>query len=1025
MNLVRASLKYKQVTLTVLLIVFIIGVYSLLTMPRREDPKITSPIGLLVSYFPGANAIQVEDQVTHPIEELLFQNAEVCKEKTKSISRDGISLVYVWINEDVTNPDVFWNKLRNQLLLIKQTKLPLEVVGPFVNSDFGDTEALLISIESDQVSNAQLKEYALMLENKIRSLPESSKIKRIGEQKQELTIQFNFQKLSQYDISLEQILQILKTQNVIFASGSITTDKYEIPIHTNGFYTNEEQIKNQIVATSSSGAVVRLRDIATITREYAKPESIIRVNGNNAIIVGVQMHEGNNIVEFGKKVDDILTQLKKEVPSFVEITIISNQPELVNHNVTHFLQEFLIAIIAVIIVVLLLLPFRIATVAATAIPMTIALTFAILHIFHIELHQVSLASLIVVLGMVVDDAIVVADNYVELLDKGISRWTAAWQSAYELIIPILTATITIIAAFLPIILLTGPIGEFIHDLPITVTVALSSSFVVAMFLTPILCFVFITKGLKEDLENDTKHHKKSILIHMQNIYNKALEWCVEYPKTIIIVTIMSIAIAVLLFVYGVGHKFFPEAERNQFFIELWMPMGTQIEYTNACIKRVEKVIKNDKRITSYATFVGMSAPRVYYNVSPEFPLTNYAQILINTQSNKATIDLAHELQSYIDTLVPEGKIYVKQMQQGQALDAPVEVNIYGDNLLHIKMLADTIKTIMKTSKGVGEIHNNFKEDVLGYTIVTNSEAARLGFTTQSIAQLIYLSSNGYSATKMFEGIREVAITLKTQNNKQATVDDLLNLYVQSPITKKNVPLRQIASIQPQWFPGQIIHKNGIRCMTIGCDMAPNYLAADVLKELKPKIETLQMPIGYTYTYGGEQANKTEVFSKMVIALAISLVIIFLILLFQFKNIKETSIIMLTIPFSLFGALAGLIITNNTFGFTAFMGIISLSGIVVRNAIILIDYIHVLLSEGYDIKTATIEAAKRRMRPIFLTAMAAAIGVVPMIISGSQLWSPLASVIAFGVTWSMITALLTIPVIYYKSLRKQETINYEE
>jgi multidrug efflux pump subunit AcrB len=224
---------------------------------------------------------------------------------------------------------------------------------------------------------------------------------------------------------------------------------------------------------------------------------------------------------------------------------------------------------------------------------------------------------------------------------------------------------------LPIILLTGPIGEFIHDLPITVTVALSSSFVVAMFLTPILCFVFITKGLKEDLENDTKHHKKSILIHMQNIYNKALEWCVEYPKTIIIVTIMSIAIAVLLFVYGVGHKFFPEAERNQFFIELWMPMGTQIEYTNACIKRVEKVIKNDKRITSYATFVGMSAPRVYYNVSPEFPRPIMLKFY-NTQSNKATIDLAHELQSYIDTPPPRRKIYVKQMQQGQALVAPVE-----------------------------------------------------------------------------------------------------------------------------------------------------------------------------------------------------------------------------------------------------------------------------------------------------------------------------------------------------------------
>lgn len=1025
MNFVRASLKYKQVTITVLLMLFVVGVYSLITMPRREDPKITSPIGLLISYYPGANSLQIEDQLTHPIEEILFQNAEVCKEKTKSISRDGVSLVYVWINEDVKNPDVFWNKLRNQLLLLKQAKLPSGVIGPIVNSDFGDTEALLISIESDQVSYAQLKEYASMLENKIRSIPESSKIKRIGEQSQQISVYFNPQKLSQYEISLEQVLQVLKSQNVIHATGTIQTDKYKIPLHTDGFYTSEEQIKNQIVATSSVGAVVRLGDIADVVREYAEPESIIRVNGNKAIIVSVQMNEGHNIVHFGEKVESILAQLHNEIPSFVDVTVISNQPELVNYNVSHFLREFLIAIFAVVLVVILLLPFRIAMVAATAIPMTISLTFAMLHMFQIELHQVSLASLIVVLGMVVDDAIVVADNYVELLDKGVSRWTAAWQSAYELIIPILTATITIIAAFMPIILLTGPIGEFIHDLPVTVTVALASSFVVAMFLTPILCFVFIKQGLKHDQENDVKHKRKSILFHMQRIYDKALEWCVEYPKTIIVLTIFSIGLAIVLFLYGVGHKFFPEAERNQCIIELWMPMGTNVAYTDACMKRVENAIHHDERITSYATFVGLGAPRVYYNVSPEFPVSNYAQILVNTQSNKATVELAQELRTYIDTLIPEGKVYVKLMQQGQALDAPVEVNIYGDNLTKIKHLADSVKASMKSCKGVGEIHNNFKEDVYGFNIELNSEAARLGFTTQSIAQLVYVSFSGYAVTKMFEGTREVTITLKMQQSNKTMVEDILNLYIQSPITKKSVPLRQVASVTPQWFPGQIIHKNGIRCMTIGCDMLPGYLAADVLKQLQPKIAAIPLPSGYEFEYGGEHANKTEVFAKMMIALAISLIMIFLILLFQFKNVKETGIIMLTIPFSLFGALAGLLITGNTFGFTAFMGIISLSGIVVRNAIILIDYIHVLLNEGYDLKTATIEAAKRRMRPIFLTAMAAAVGVVPMIISGSQLWSPLASVIAFGVTWSMITALLTIPVIYYKSIRKQEINTYEE
>jgi len=435
MNIVKASLKHKQVTLTVLAIVFASGLYSLLTMPRREDPKITVPVGLVVAYYPGATAAEIEEQVTKKLEQYLFQFEEVKKDKTYSITREGIVVVNVWLNDNVKKPDIFWNKLRHQLLLAKNLDLPQGVKGPAVNSDFGDTEALLISIESDKADYLQLKQYTRLLEDHIRSVPSVSKIKRIGEKKEQVSIYFNDRSLVQYGISLQNVIKVLQSENEVNPSGSIRSDIRDVTLYTSGNYQNQIEIENQIIGTSRSGAVIRLKDIARIKREYADEETAINVNGHKAMMVSVQMLEGNNIVQFGKEVNGKLNEFKKLIPSDTHLSLIVNQPAMVDENISHFMREFLLAIISVVLVVILLLPFRIAAVAATAIPMTISVTFALLHVFGVELHQVSLASLIVVLGMVVDDAIVVADNYVELLDKGVNRWNAAWHSSYDLVIP--------------------------------------------------------------------------------------------------------------------------------------------------------------------------------------------------------------------------------------------------------------------------------------------------------------------------------------------------------------------------------------------------------------------------------------------------------------------------------------------------------------------------------------------------------------------------------------------------------------
>jgi multidrug efflux pump subunit AcrB len=1020
MNFIEAALKYKQVTLAVLLMLFAVGVNSLLNMPRREDPKITIRQGLVIAYFPGANSVQVEDQVTRKLEQYLFQYEEVDKTKTTSSTKDGMTVITVELTAAVKQPDVFWSKLRHQLLLARELDLPAGVVGPIVDSDFGDTEAMVISLDSKDATYEQLKYYAQKVEDLIRTLPAASKIKRIGDQREQIVASSTSEQLAQYGIKLEQVADVLKSQNSISATGEVKTHSNKAALYTQGYFNSEIDFANQVVGVSSAGATVRLKDIAKLRRDYVDPSEIITVNGNKAIMLCIQMHEGNNIVDFGEAVEKKIAEAKRLIPSSITLTTLVSQPTLVDHNISHFIKEFFLAIVSVIVVVILLLPFRIASVAAMAIPMTVALTFAIMDLLGIELHQVSLAALILVLGMVVDDAIVIADNYVELLDEKVDRWTAAWRSAHDLLIPVLVATITIIASFMPMVLISGSTGEFIATLPVTVAIALIASYFVALFLTPLLCYTFIKKGLHENAHVTADEKKKrSVLTYMQEGYDVVLSWCVRHPKLTVIGSFSSLLLVGVLLKFGVRELFFPPAERNQFIVELWMPTGTKLEKTNETILKAQHLIQRDERVLSYATFTGTSAPRFYYNFTPEFPTTNYALILVNTTSESTSEELAEELTEKVRGIVAGGTFFVKLMQQGSSMSAPVEVRIIGEDIARLKEIRNSVHEILKNAPGSLFVRDDFSEDYYGINLDLKEEARRLGFTTASVAQSVYTGFNGTPISTMYEGSTPIDIVLRLDEDKRRSTTDLQNIYLTSPATGAELPLRQIASLVPQWQSGKIMHRNGIRTLTVQSETRPDVLPAELLETIKSKVESIKLPEGYRIEYGGEEANKDEVFVEMVTALVISLVFIFFILLFQFRNMKETIIVMLTIPLSLFGAILGLVVTGNNFSFTAFIGLIALSGIVVRNAIILVDYTNILLSQGMDIRTAAIESARRRLRPIFLTAMAAAIGVLPMIISGSGMWAPLASVLAFGVVWSMIMALLTVPILYIAMIREQD------
>jgi multidrug efflux pump subunit AcrB/outer membrane protein TolC len=1010
MNPVRASLRFPQVTLVLTAMLFVVGITEFLTMPRREDPKITIRTGLVIAEYPGATAEEVESQVTHKIEERLFRFEEVRREKTYSTSRNGLVIINVELNKSVKNSDQFWSKLRLDMAQLKQTDLPSGVRGPIVDSDFGDTVAALIAVKGGHYGYRELKDYAERVESAIRTIPAASKIKRIGDQKESIEVTSSWERISQYGVDPRKVETALQGRNTIMYGGRVPSGDSKPLIDANRQFQTEDQIRQIMVDVSPTGQPIYLGDLADVKRVYKDPTEYARSGGEPTILLSVEMHEGNNIVEFGKRLHETLARVQSSLPPDVQLEFVADQPRVVSERVSDFTREFGIAIISVILVTMVLLPMRVALVSAVAIPVTVSITFAMLNAAGIELHQVSIAGLIVVLGMVVDDAIVIADNYVELLDHTVPIADACWRCASEMAVPVLAATLTIISSFLPLLLLTGACGEFIRALPIAVAVALSVSFVVAMMLTPLINGFFIKKGL-HDPSAEQKDQKPTALDYMQRYYNGIIAWAMHHRKKVLIA-------AVIAFVAGIGilslvrQQFFPLAERDQFVMDVWLPEGTRIEATDAAVRRIEAVLQKQPEVRSYTSFLGASFPRFYYNVNPVPPAANYAQILVNTHTVKGTPKLVAQLRGQLPSIAPEAKVFVKELQQGDVMEAPVEVRIVGDDLGTVRTIGDQVQNILSHTPGAIYIHSDWHEDQMFAGVDLDQEVAnRLGFTNTTIANEIAGSFDGDTVSTFWEGDRDVDIDLRLDSAQRQSFQNVSDTYMLSPITGARVPVRAVASLSPEWHPGRIVRRNGVRTLTVRAFPDRGRLASQILVDAKKQINRLQLPPGYRIEYGGENELQQETFGEMRSALGISIVLIFLILLLQFRTLKDALIVMAAIPLALPGAALGLFITHNPFGFTAFIGVISLGGLVVRNSIILVDYIHERMKHGVELVEATLEAGERRLRPIFLTTMAAAVGVTPMIISRSSMWSPLASVIAFGLLGSMFFTLVVIPVLF--------------
>ncbi|MGV8137934.1 MAG: efflux RND transporter permease subunit [Mangrovibacterium sp.] len=1019
MGIVESAMRYWQIMVMLIVMMGIIGIYALLVMPRQEFPSFTIRQGLVIGVYPGAGSEEVEEQLTSKVEKYLFSYKEIKKKDTYSVSKDGMMIVFVELDNSVKNSDEFWAKLNHGLNTFK-SQLPSGVLALVTNSDFGDTSALLIALEADNLSYRQLEEYMNELEDRLRRIESVSKLNHIGLQPEQISIYLEKDKLTNYGITPTTLLANLFTQGFTTVSGTVDNENYLAPIHISPSFNNEQDLAGQIIYSDPTGNIIRLKDVARIVREYPDPDSYITNNGHKCLLISMEMLQGNNIVQYGKEVDEVLQQFQSELPEGVKIERIADQPKVVDHSISNFLLEMGYAIIAVILVTMILLPLRVATVAASTIPITIFISLGIMLLGGMELNTVTLAALIVVLGMIVDNSVVILDSYMEKLDHGMSRWHAAISSAQTFFKAIFSATLAISITFFPFLFtLKGMFRDFVELFPWTLTITLGISLMVAMFLIPLMEYVFIRKGFKQP-EGLKKH--RSMLDFIQDTYEKWLERAFRHPRITMTAALIAVLGGIFLFTLA-PQRLFPTAERDQFAVEIYLPQGSSLDQTTAVTDSLEKILKADSRVVSVTAFNGTSSPRFHTTYAPNLPAKNYAQFIVNTHSNRETIAMLDEYTPRYAEHFPNAHIRFKQLDYQDAA-FPIEVRISGTDLNQLKTAADSLAIKLKTVDHLTWVHTNYEEMVPGAKVTLDPvEANRLGINKTTVSTNLAVRFDGLPLTTLWEKDYPVSVKLKAERQGEPEFGDIENEYIHSLIPGISVPLRQIAQVEPEWTQGKIVRRNGVRTISILADVTRNANTNEVFRQVRNITKNQNLTGGLQVSYGGAHESDAENLPPILSGLTIAIFIIFMILVFHFRKINLALLVLGSATLSFIGAMAGILLLGKEIGLTSLLGIVSLIGILVRNGIIMLDYAEELrLVKRKTVLDAAMEAGKRRMRPIFLTSAAASMGVIPMIISNSSLWAPMGTIICFGTMTSMVLLVLILPVAYWLIFRKLDQKN---
>lgn len=1013
MNITESAIKNNRVTALILLVVVLGGIGAYSSLPRAEDPGFIIRTALVMTHFPGASPERVELLVTDKLEKVIQEMPEI--DFVTSESRTGMSYIYVNIQPRYKEMRPIWDDLRRKVEKARPD-LPEGVIGPIVNDEFGDVFPIMLTITGDGFNYAELKEIADEVREEILRLDEVAKVEIYGAQEERIFVEYNNARLSEVGLSPGQLKGILERRNIVIPGGSITTQAEEIVLEPSGNYESVEDLKRTIIQLPGRPDVVYLEDLAHVSRGYVDPPTAkMRSVGGPCLGLSVSMREGGNVIVLGDQVREVVDRLNSVYPVGVDFDLVIFQPAFVNAKVNDFVGSLIQAIVIVMVVMLLTLGPRTGLVVAALIPTTMLLTFLLMSFFKIGLDQISIAALIIALGMLVDNAIVMSESIMVQIADGKERIRAAVDSAKELRIPLLISSLTTAAAFLPIFLAESTTGEYTASLFKVVTTALLCSWVLSLTMMPLLCMLFIkVKSSPEGGSYDTRFYRG---------YRGLLLRLLRRP----ILSIAGVAAVFALALFGmsfVPNIFFPESDTPRMLGDLDMPFGTAIERTESVIADIEGYLReemssdgsNSEGLTVWSTYIGtQGGPRYRLSYSPAHAGAEHASIIASATSREFLDEAIPKIEDYCAENYPELTTNLHAEALGPPVESPIQVRISGRDVGAIFSLADEVKAKLRSYNGTKNIEDDWGPRVKKLRVnINQARGRRAGVTSQDVAVSLQSGLSGIETTEYREDDEVIPITLRSVAGDRQDVGKLESLNIYSQATGRSVPLKQIADVEVAWEASKVLRRDRLRTVTVKCDLAPGVMASAINARLIPWLEeeSKDWPFGTFYEMGGEIESSVEANQSIGAKLPIAFFIILILLITQFNSVRRTAIVLLTIPLGLIGVTFGLLVARSTFGFMTLLGVISLAGIIINNAIVLLDRIRIEITEnGLAPARAVVESAQRRLRPILLTTATTMGGLLPLWFGGGPMWAPMAIAIIFGLAFATCLTLGVVPILY--------------
>ena len=998
-HLPRFALGHKSLVLAGLVLALFWSLSAALGMQRREDPVTTQRQTIVLTIWPGATTRDVEQLVTKKIADDLRGVAHV--DHVEGISRPGISQVNVIFDDVINDAAPVLHDVRDHLGDLAAT-LPPGIDGPSVVDDVWKTYPIIVGVSADGRSPRELRDFAKALGERISRLPDVGLVKMIGAQEETVNVDLDVAALSQYGITAGDVAGALAAQNALVPAGSAVVGGRLAQIDPSTALRGAADVARTPVRLAGERPI-RVGDVARIATAYPDPPAeIVRVDGASGVALAVQAKETSSVTTLEPEIDGLLARERAAWPAGTRASLIANQPQTVNERIGDFMLNLVLAVVIVTGLVGLFMGWRNGLLVGITVVLSIALTFGYMKFIAVDINQISILALIISLGIIVDAGIVAIDNIEHLLRAGLARDEAAARGVGDLWMPLLTSTLVAMSSFLPFRLMGGSIGDFVRDLGVVTSVSLAMSLLVAYFITPILGEWFAVPASRGKPSVFDR-----LLGWLQRRYVPLASAALRRPRLAVGVAGFAV-FASVLFIPHLGVQFFPSADRTQFFVDITAAEGTDIRTTSAIAARVEALIAEEPGVTTFGTFVGAGAPRFYYNVLQEQPKPSYAQILVDTGSIAATNRIVDDLRAKAHATIAGARIDVKRLEQGPPVGSPIQIRLSGDDPHALAQASIAVQARLSALAGTVAVRDSDGQPTTKLTAAVDPERlAETSVQSSAIQQLVALAFGGATATQIREADRQTPVIVRLPPAVRDDPEVFGTLAVRGG-DGSTVPLAELASIAPATEPSVTTLRDGARNVTVLADV-DGPLASSVLDAFKASVPVL--PAGVRLAYAGEDEQTAKAFANLAIAVIVGLLVNQMVLLWEFRTLRMTLVVLCAVPLGLVGAVLGLALTGGHFGFVASMGIASLGGIVTNHTIVLFEYARRELEHGVPMERALIEAGTKRLRPILLTVLASIAGLLPLAFSTQTLWRPFCWTVIFGLGVSMLMTLVVIPAVY--------------